>query len=206
MGWCVEQSSHGRNQEGRRKHNIEASQPNRRSYAGARGLSTSGCGGIPDVLHVAEAELRGLHVPVQPGFLHTVTTLAERKGRGVSFLSCCFYRGHLLGRPPMFTYRHSMFLLRVHRTVDISALRFPVQAKSLSDLRRFRTHVSRFFFKAITSCTPALGDQPQRVENLRRSLRFTVYSWVTRGLFEKHRLTFLTQLTFGLLHVSSRFV
>lgn len=60
---------------------------------------------------------------------------------------------------------------------------------------------SRFFFKAIHSSKPALDDQPQRVENLRRSLRFTVYSWVTRGLFEKHRLIFLTQVTFGLLQV-----
>ncbi len=59
----------------------------------------------------------------------------------------------------------------------------------------------RFFFKAIHSSKPALDDQPQRVENLRRSLRFTVYSWVTRGLFEKHRLIFLTQVTFGLLQV-----
>eukprot|EP00904_Undaria_pinnatifida_P003150 jgi/Undpi1/12836/HiC_scaffold_7.g02503.m1 len=38
----------------------------------------------------------------------------------------------------------------------------------------------------------------------RRSLRFTVYSWITRGLFEKHRLIFLTQVTFGLLKVRDR--
>eukprot|EP00752_Nemacystus_decipiens_P011484 g10196.t1 len=61
---------------------------------------------------------------------------------------------------------------------------------------------TRFFFKAIFSSKPALDDQPQRVENLRRSLRFTVYSWVTRGLFETHRLIFLTQVTFGLLQAS----
>ncbi|CAM9509196.1 unnamed protein product, partial [Sphacelaria rigidula] len=36
-----------------------------------------------------------------------------------------------------------------------------------------------------------------------RSLRYTVYSWVTRGLFEKHRLIFLTQVTFGLLQVGA---
>ncbi|CAM9840717.1 unnamed protein product, partial [Ectocarpus sp. 12 AP-2014] len=59
--------------------------------------------------------------------------------------------------------------------------------------------LTRFFFKSISSSKPAVDDQPQRVENLRRSLRFTVYTWVTRGLFEKHRLIFLTQLTFGLL-------
>ena len=43
-----------------------------------------------------------------------------------------------------------------------------------------------------------------RCQNLnlyRRSLRLTVYTWVTRGLFEKHRLIFLTQVTFGLLEV-----
>ncbi|CAM9358663.1 unnamed protein product [Ascophyllum nodosum] len=58
---------------------------------------------------------------------------------------------------------------------------------------------TRFFFKAIHTSKAALGDEKQRVANLRRSLRLTVYTWVTRGLFEKHRLIFLTQVTFGLL-------
>lgn len=30
-----------------------------------------------------------------------------------------------------------------------------------------------------------------------------MYSWVTRGLFETHRLIFLTQLTFGMLQASA---
>ena len=42
-------------------------------------------------------------------------------------------------------------------------------------------------------------DLAERVLSLRQSLRFTIYVWVSRGLFECHKLTFLTQFTFELL-------
>ena len=38
-----------------------------------------------------------------------------------------------------------------------------------------------------------------RVDNLRESIRLTVFTWVARGLFEEHKLIFLCQLTFELM-------
>ena len=38
-----------------------------------------------------------------------------------------------------------------------------------------------------------------RVESLRESLRMTIFTWVSRGLFERHKLMFLAQLTFNLM-------
>ncbi|CAM9397628.1 unnamed protein product, partial [Discosporangium mesarthrocarpum] len=61
---------------------------------------------------------------------------------------------------------------------------------------------TRFFFKAIRS-SESQPEKVMRVEKLRHSLRITVYTWVTRGLFEKHRLTFLTQMTFGLMQAGA---
>ena len=55
-----------------------------------------------------------------------------------------------------------------------------------------------FFLKSIKKALPA--DTPEaRVLNLRESLRMTIYTWVSRGLFERHKLIFLAQLTFNLL-------
>jgi len=39
----------------------------------------------------------------------------------------------------------------------------------------------------------------ERVEALRNSLRSTIYTWVSRGLFERHKIIFLAQLTFNLM-------
>jgi len=55
-----------------------------------------------------------------------------------------------------------------------------------------------FFLKALKEAGEA-QEKPQRVQNLQTTLRWTIYKWVVRGLFEKHRLIFLTQLTFSLL-------
>jgi len=56
-----------------------------------------------------------------------------------------------------------------------------------------------FFFKSIEKAQPA-ENQEQRVLNLRDSLRMTIYTWVSRGLFERHKLIFLAQLTFNLMN------
>lgn len=53
-----------------------------------------------------------------------------------------------------------------------------------------------FFFKAING-TKEKGDG--RVAQLILNIRFTINQWISRGLFEKHKLIFLTLITFRLM-------
>lgn len=55
-----------------------------------------------------------------------------------------------------------------------------------------------FFYNSIDRAT-ASEKQSERVLNLRESLRITIFTWVSRGLFESHKLIFLSQLTFNLM-------
>ena len=55
-----------------------------------------------------------------------------------------------------------------------------------------------FFFKAIQK-TETFEDEEPRVLALRDMIRMTIYQWVSRGLFEKHKQIFRTQLTFRLM-------
>jgi dynein heavy chain len=55
-----------------------------------------------------------------------------------------------------------------------------------------------FFLKSL-QIAPQDVLKPQRVLNLQSTLRWTIFKWVVRGLFAKHRLTFLTQLTLSLM-------
>jgi len=55
-----------------------------------------------------------------------------------------------------------------------------------------------FFFKSIEKCAPA-KDVEERVLLLRESLRLTIFTWVARGLFERHKLIFIAQLCFNLM-------
>ena len=55
-----------------------------------------------------------------------------------------------------------------------------------------------FFFRAIERAI-ASENQLDRVVNLRESLRLTIFTWVSRGLFESHKLIFLGQLTLQLM-------
>lgn len=57
-----------------------------------------------------------------------------------------------------------------------------------------------FFFKAIDN-TEQLEEEEQRVLALRFSIRMTIYRWVQRGLFVRHKQIFLTQLTFRLIQL-----
>jgi dynein heavy chain len=57
---------------------------------------------------------------------------------------------------------------------------------------------TKFFLKALKQAAPETEGH-SRVSNLQYMLRWTIYRWVVRGLFERHRLMFLTQLTVGLL-------
>jgi len=57
---------------------------------------------------------------------------------------------------------------------------------------------SVFFFKAIEKTEP-FEDDDDRVKALVQSIRMTVYQWVARGLFERHKQIFLSLLTFRLM-------
>lgn len=55
-----------------------------------------------------------------------------------------------------------------------------------------------FFFKAIEK-TEDFEEQEARVLALRQNIRMTIYQWVSRGLFEKHKQIFMCQITFRLM-------
>jgi len=55
-----------------------------------------------------------------------------------------------------------------------------------------------FFFKAIEK-TELSEDEEIRVLALRQQIRMTIYQWVSRGLFERHKQIFLSQLTFRIM-------
>jgi dynein heavy chain len=55
-----------------------------------------------------------------------------------------------------------------------------------------------FFFKAIEK-TEECEEIEARVDLLRLMIRITIYQWVSRGLFERHKQIFLSQLTFRLM-------
>eukprot|EP00494_Astrolonche_serrata_P007066 UN07091 len=55
-----------------------------------------------------------------------------------------------------------------------------------------------FFYKAMKKAQKD-KEIAKRVKFLREEIRFTVFSWVSRGLFERHKLIFSSQLTFILM-------
>lgn len=55
-----------------------------------------------------------------------------------------------------------------------------------------------YFFLAIDR-TEQFEDEEQRVLALRELIRMTIYQWVSRGLFEKHKMIFMAFLTFRLM-------
>lgn len=55
-----------------------------------------------------------------------------------------------------------------------------------------------FFFRAFDK-TPSFDTDEKRVLELREQIRTTIYQWVSRGLFEKHKQIFLCQITFRLM-------
>lgn len=54
----------------------------------------------------------------------------------------------------------------------------------------------KFFFKAIFRVS--VNDET-RIDELIKSIRFTICQWIMRGLFERHKLVWLTLLTFRLM-------
>jgi len=57
---------------------------------------------------------------------------------------------------------------------------------------------SIFFFKAIDKTDPRDNDV-ERVNALVGAIRMTIYQWVARGLFQRHKQIFLSLLTFRLM-------
>lgn len=55
-----------------------------------------------------------------------------------------------------------------------------------------------YYFRSIDRAAPA-AKLPDRVANLTSCLRITIYTFVSRCLFVKHKLIFLAQLTFNLM-------
>ena len=55
-----------------------------------------------------------------------------------------------------------------------------------------------YFFKSIERAAQA-ENLSQRVQTLRSTLRIVMYTMVSRGLFVRHKLIFLSQLTFNLM-------
>jgi len=53
---------------------------------------------------------------------------------------------------------------------------------------------TQFFFKGMEKAVND-DDVQARCQNLRLSVRWVVFLWVSRGLFEKHKLIFLTQVS-----------
>merc|ERR1719181_1485897 len=55
-----------------------------------------------------------------------------------------------------------------------------------------------YFYKAIERAPPA-EEQAERVANLRETLRYPIFQWCNRGLFESHKLIYLSMITFQLI-------
>ena len=58
-----------------------------------------------------------------------------------------------------------------------------------------------FFFKAIDK-TEEFDEEEPRVLALRQMIRMTIYQWVARGLFVRHKQIFLTLLTLRLMQLN----
>jgi len=74
-----------------------------------------------------------------------------------------------------------------------------IQLHIIDHMYQFSLHAFiSFFMKAMARAKPAELTK-DRVVNLRESIRLTVFTWVNRGLFEKHKLIFSSQLCFKLM-------
>ena len=62
-----------------------------------------------------------------------------------------------------------------------------------------------FFFKAIEKAA-TFDEEEHRVLAMRGMIRMTIYQWVSRGLFERHRQIFRSQLTFRLMQKKNVYV
>ena len=56
----------------------------------------------------------------------------------------------------------------------------------------------RFFYKAMHLAKKS-EDKVERPRQLTKTVRETIYKWVSRGLFERHKLILLSLITFQLI-------
>lgn len=90
----------------------------------------------------------------------------------------------------------------VYRAVatEASLLYFVMlQLCSVDHMYQFSLDSFTIYFLKALKMAAATSVKTQRVQNLQSTLRWVVFKWVVRGLFEKHRLIFLTQLTLSLM-------
>ncbi|MEL7342300.1 MAG: hypothetical protein AAGM67_17590, partial [Bacteroidota bacterium] len=70
---------------------------------------------------------------------------------------------------------------------------------SIDEMYQFSLELFECYFQKSIRIGEACESQLGRVENLKKSLRKTIYLFVCRGLFERHKLLFATLLCFTLL-------
>lgn len=76
------------------------------------------------------------------------------------------------------------------------------QLNNIDHMYQFSLSAFIGFFKKAMTKTPKSTDDiptPEHIANLREAIRMTVFTWVTRGLFERHKLIFSSQLCFKLM-------
>ena len=66
---------------------------------------------------------------------------------------------------------------------------FPPTSSSLQRYQYSLDSFVFFFFKAIDNAVAAEG--LARVATLKSSMRYTIFQWVARGIFEKHKLLYV---------------
>ena len=74
-----------------------------------------------------------------------------------------------------------------------------LQLSSVNHMYQYSLDSFTYFFLKALKNAPEGTDVTDRVDMLQSTLRWTVFKWVVRGLFDEHRLIFLTQYTLSLL-------
>ncbi len=74
-----------------------------------------------------------------------------------------------------------------------------IQLNYINHMYQFSLNAFVTFFRKAMARTPKAETTSERVALLRENIRMTIFTWVTRGLFERHKLIFSSQLCFKLM-------
>ena len=74
-----------------------------------------------------------------------------------------------------------------------------IQLNAVDHMYQFSLNAFVSFFRKAMNRTAKVDSPQERVRLLRESIRIVVFTWVTRGLFERHKLIFSSQLCFKLM-------